>query len=182
MIKDAAIPGDFLKSAFDTRCPLNSLVDEKSPAQLHAFREDNPDVRRWCQIVDFFFHDDKTLHSGALFQSRKIRGRKSRLSTYVEQDFDIKNISVEVLERPTKLSVLISWRDAARCNYGYQLWRQIRSRKAGICALTGVPIFYGDVVYRPFSRTPCPQNAAAMILANSLDESISNAKCQTRLG
>jgi hypothetical protein len=87
-----------------------------------------------------------------------------------QRDFDIHNIKIAVLDRPTVSTVLISWKDSTRCNYGYQLWHVARSRKSGTCALSSKPIKVGDMVYRPYSGRSNPLNAEAMILAVLIDE------------
>jgi hypothetical protein len=78
---------------------------------------------------------------------------------------------VNVLERPSSTTATISWRDATRCSYGDQTWRTSRSRKSGICAMSGRAIVPGDVVYRP-SRRSAPCNAHAMILASVLEDKL----------
>src|ERR1700761_6161233 len=56
---------------------------------------------------------------------------------------------VEILERISVSSALVSWRDPTRCSYGFQMWHRTLSRRSGICALSGCEIRRGDSVYQP---------------------------------
>ena len=78
---------------------------------------------------------------------------------------------VQVLDRPSKTTAIISWLDPTVCCYGDQFWRSCKSRQAGMCALTGFDIRRGDRIYRPRNIRPCPMNANAMILAKHLEAS-----------
>ena len=82
---------------------------------------------------------------------------------------DDSRVAVKLIERPSTTTVTIEWRDATRCCYGDQVWRAMRARKAGVCAMSGDAIRPGDQVYAPNPR-PVPSNAGAMILASVLDQ------------
>ena len=73
--------------------------------------------------------------------------------------------AIRVLERKGQTSATVAWSDATSCCYGEQLWRRCIAKKAGICALSGLAIATGDVVFRPRLVKPAPRNIEAMILA-----------------
>jgi hypothetical protein len=79
------------------------------------------------------------------------------------------NVHIEVIEHSTPACAVISWRDSTSCCYGYQVWRQATSRRAGVCALSGAEIRRGDEIFQPYVRYVLPANAAAMILAANID-------------
>jgi hypothetical protein len=78
-------------------------------------------------------------------------------------------VAVKLIERPSTTTVTIEWRDSTRCCYGDQVWRAMRARTTGVCAMSGGAIRRGDHVYAPNPR-PLPSNAGAMILASVLDQ------------
>lgn len=79
------------------------------------------------------------------------------------------NATIEILDRPSAVSVILSWRDPTHCNYGYQTWQKRVARQVGVCALSGLPIQHGDAIYRPGPGGRRPSNASAMILAVYID-------------
>ncbi|WP_250515953.1 DUF3331 domain-containing protein [Caballeronia sp. INDeC2] len=80
-----------------------------------------------------------------------------------------RRVTVKLIERPSTTTATIEWRDSTRCCYGDQVWRAMRARTAGVCAMSGREIRPGDYVYGPNPR-PVPGNAGAMILASVLDQ------------
>jgi hypothetical protein len=76
---------------------------------------------------------------------------------------------VSVIDRPSSNTVTIAWRDATRGSYGDQLWRRIRARSHGVCAISGAFIVRGETVFSPWPSRPRSVNAGAMILASLLD-------------
>ncbi|MFM0323299.1 DUF3331 domain-containing protein [Caballeronia glebae] len=82
---------------------------------------------------------------------------------------DDRRVAVKLIERPSTTTATIEWRDSTRCCYGDQVWRAMRARSAGVCAMSGCAINPGDHVYAPNPR-PVPRNAGAMILASVLDQ------------
>jgi hypothetical protein len=80
-----------------------------------------------------------------------------------------RRVAVKLIERPSSTTATIEWRDSTRCCYGDQVWRAMRARTAGVCAMSGCPILPGDHVYGPNPR-PVPSNAGAMILASVLEQ------------
>lgn len=117
---------------------------------------------KWTQIV------------GALLRAETIddRARTSRRNTRRGADrraaFDGRgHASVTVIERPTSTSATIAWRDSTNCRYGAQLWRLVRARKPGVCALSGVPIRPGEEIFKPCGRLVAA-NADAMIHSAAL--------------
>jgi hypothetical protein len=78
---------------------------------------------------------------------------------------------VTILERRSRTTITVSWRDATAGHYGDQLWTTGIAHKRAVCALTGAHIDRGDAVYRPrHSRTHPPANFDRMILASALPE------------
>jgi len=73
--------------------------------------------------------------------------------------------TVRVLDQPTAQTLTVSWCDARTGHYGYQTWRAIVARRAGICVLTGRAITEGETVYCPRANGTPPGNAGAMIVA-----------------
>jgi hypothetical protein len=80
-----------------------------------------------------------------------------------------RNATIEILDRPTPRSAVLSWRDPTGSSYGYQLWQKRIARQTGSCALTGIPIHRGDIVFRPRGARIRPANASAMILATYIE-------------
>ncbi|GAB2894872.1 hypothetical protein GCM10027093_32820 [Paraburkholderia jirisanensis] len=77
--------------------------------------------------------------------------------------------TVNIIDRPSSNTVTIAWRDATRGSYGDQLWRRIRARSHGVCAISGAFILRGESVFSPWPARPPSANAGAMILASLLD-------------
>jgi Domain of unknown function (DUF3331) len=77
---------------------------------------------------------------------------------------------VRVIDRPSSVTAIVYWSDAATCHYGYQGWRVATAEKDGYCALSGEPVHRGDLVYRPAQRDPKPRNVDAMILAAAMPD------------
>jgi hypothetical protein len=75
--------------------------------------------------------------------------------------------NITVVERPTRTSATIEWRDSTNCYYGAQLWRLVRARRSGVCALSGEPISRGDEIFKPCGRTDAA-NADAMIRTSAM--------------
>lgn len=102
------------------------------------------------------------LHDGVRFEAPSLRRRP------FVQGVD-RRVAVKLIERPSTTTATIEWRDSTRCCYGDQVWRAMRARTAGVCAMSGCEIRPGDRVYGPNPR-PVPGNAGAMILASVLDQ------------
>jgi hypothetical protein len=75
---------------------------------------------------------------------------------------------ITVLERPTETTATICWRDPTRCRYGEQNWQQGVAARRGYCAVSGLSIKRGDVIFRPARSRPAPCNVDEMILASAL--------------
>jgi hypothetical protein len=122
--------------------------------------------RRWTHITRALGGDPGATRT----RSTSVRARGRAASPEQEQRIaGSQNASVRVLEHSTPLRAFISWRDSTSCCYGYQLWRQTTSRRAGVCALSGAVIHRGDEIFQPFTRDVRPGNATAMILAVYID-------------
>jgi hypothetical protein len=76
-----------------------------------------------------------------------------------------RNATIEILDRPSPTSAVLSWRDPTGSSYGYQSWQKRIAKRTGSCALTGFPIRRGDLVFLPRRASVRPANASAMILA-----------------
>jgi hypothetical protein len=149
-----------------------SLADDSLELAVQTEPTPTPPERlksqQWSQITNALAHKRPSVHCVGAANSDGRMKTPSRRSC--QTDFDIENIHVSVLDRPTSSTVLISWKDSTRCNYGYQLWHLAKTRKSGVCALSGNRIKVGEIVYRPYSGRLCPLNAGAMILAISINE------------
>ena len=86
----------------------------------------------------------------------------------MRDDKHLHHATVEVLERASHSTVMISWHDPTRCSYSFQLWRRFDATKPGICALSGIIINVGDGIYKPFAKQR-PLNASAMMLATEVE-------------
>jgi hypothetical protein len=94
-------------------------------------------------------------------------------ATTASDDMDLRHAKVNVLERASPSTVIISWHDPTRCSYRFQLWRRLGSTRSGLCALSGMVINAGDIIYRPITK-PLPLNASAMILASEVESRLSH--------
>ncbi|MGF6972938.1 hypothetical protein QFZ94_001365 [Paraburkholderia sp. JPY465] len=73
-------------------------------------------------------------------------------------------VTVRLLERSTATRVTLAWSDPLRCAYHDQEWHLTRARHSGVCAISGMKIRRGEIVYRPRATRPrMPVNANAMI-------------------
>jgi hypothetical protein len=86
--------------------------------------------------------------------------RTSRAQVTIE----LKGVQVRLIDRPSRSTATIEWRDATHCCYGDQVWRTSRARVAGVCAMSKRPIRPGDAIYKPRACRPMPVNGEAMIL------------------
>ncbi|WP_248558369.1 DUF3331 domain-containing protein [Paraburkholderia terrae] len=80
----------------------------------------------------------------------------------------LRHATINILERASQRTVVVSWHDPTRCSYSFQLWRRFDATRTGICALSGLVVNRGDSVYKPFSK-PRPINASAMMLATEVE-------------
>jgi hypothetical protein len=77
--------------------------------------------------------------------------------------------TIRSIEWQTDTTVLVSWSDATRGSYLDQTWRAGYARVRGVCAVSGMSVKRGDVVFRPYYRGAAPpSNALDMILASVL--------------
>jgi len=125
----------------------------------------------WSQIIGrLSAHWHET--ASAAYQ---VSGRRKRRSRAVVADTALRLPAIRSIEWQTDTTVLVSWSDATRGSYLDQTWRAGYARVRGICALSGMSVKRGDVVFRPFHRgTAPPSNALDMILASVL------ARCSER--
>ncbi|WP_233888376.1 DUF3331 domain-containing protein [Paraburkholderia flagellata] len=75
---------------------------------------------------------------------------------------------ITLLEHLSPRTIALRWCSAS-CHYGYQIWVCAKARRAGVCAVSGKAIRRGDIIYRPYTRTPVlPVNVNAMIHLSAL--------------
>jgi hypothetical protein len=80
---------------------------------------------------------------------------------------------VTVLERLSRVSVSVRWRDVSTCHYGAQTWMLGIAHRAGVCALSAEIIECDDLIYRPRScRDDLPLNHDRMLLASVVDREL----------
>lgn len=60
--------------------------------------------------------------------------------------------TITILERITENRVLLSWREAGRCNYTEQLWALRKVPKTVTCAMTGTTIVRGEKAFLPLGE------------------------------
>ncbi len=61
-------------------------------------------------------------------------------------------ITIKFLEKLSEKSLLLSWREPARCNYTEQLWVLYKAPAETTCAVTGERIRRGERVYAPVGQ------------------------------
>ncbi|WP_027209928.1 DUF3331 domain-containing protein [Burkholderia sp. WSM2232] len=79
-------------------------------------------------------------------------------------------VQIQVIDRPSRTTATVIWRDSTHCSYGDQTWHASRARTAGVCAMSGRAIQRGDAIYKPRPCRPAPLNAGAMILGSVMNE------------
>lgn len=82
------------------------------------------------------------------------------------------DLQIQVIDRPTRTTATVIWRDSTHCSYGDQTWHASRARAAGVCAMSGRAIQRGDAIYKPRPCRPAPLNAGAMILCSVMNEAV----------
>jgi hypothetical protein len=119
----------------------------------------------WSQIIGRLSgHWHET--ASAVYQTS---GRPNRRSRTVVAHAVFSVPTIRSIEWQTDTTVLVSWSDATRGSYLDQTWRAGYARVRGVCALSGMSVKRGDVVFRPFHRGgAAPSNALDMILASVL--------------
>ncbi|MPW22651.1 DUF3331 domain-containing protein [Paraburkholderia sp. CNPSo 3157] len=93
--------------------------------------------------------------------------------TSISDDMHLRHAAVNILERASQSTVIVSWHDPTRCSYSFQLWRRFDATRPGICALSGMIINAGDSIYKPISK-PRPINASAMMLATEVESRLAH--------
>ncbi|MGF6382581.1 hypothetical protein QF000_004327 [Paraburkholderia atlantica] len=116
----------------------------------------------WARIVGSLARVERTGDEQQMSLSTKLR-HADRSATRAGGG----HATIIVVERPTMTSATIEWRDSTNCYYGAQLWRLVRARKSGVCALSGEPISRGDEIFKPCGRTDAV-NADAMIRTSAM--------------
>ena len=76
---------------------------------------------------------------------------------------------IQLVDRPTRTTAILSWSDPTSCHYAYQGWCVSRAESVGVCVLSALPIAKGDEVYKPRASGSRPRNANAMILRRVLE-------------
>jgi hypothetical protein len=80
------------------------------------------------------------------------------------------NVHVSFVERFGAKTVSLTWHDSTEACYGEQPWMLKVARSAGRCALTGMAVNRGDMIYSPASRAAIrPLNRMRMILSSALE-------------
>ncbi|AUT76017.1 DUF3331 domain-containing protein [Paraburkholderia hospita] len=93
---------------------------------------------------------------------------RTQTETPLSDDMHLRHATVNILERASQCTVIVSWHDPTLCSYNFQLWRRSDATRPGICSLSGIIINTGDSIYKPVSK-PRPINASAMILATEVE-------------
>jgi hypothetical protein len=149
----------------DTRAPAR-IPSHEAPSHGAPCRAgaENDQAVRWRHIASLLGASNAQWEKVA---ERTLR--QARLADFLSSSERCNaNAKIEVLDRPTAVSAVLSWRDSTGGSYGYQVWQKGTARRAGICAMSGTPIRRGDAIYRPGAASTRPSNASAMILASVL--------------
>ena len=78
-------------------------------------------------------------------------------------------LSIDIVERTSATSLLLTWCDPTSGRYAEQRWILGVARRSTQCALSGSRVRRGDAVFRPILRgKTVPGNADAAILAAAL--------------
>jgi hypothetical protein len=91
------------------------------------------------------------------------RGADSR-----RRDSMRKSVCIEILERLSPTSIVISWADATSGRYGEQTWTLRAARRKGVCSLSGEPFPPGALIYRPNVRQSSATNTNQSISAAAI--------------
>lgn len=132
----------------------------------------------WTTIVSNLLegHGCKTLGrrlgtSGArpYYTGKKVRQRVSVREERGQNSLK-KNVHISFVERFGAKTVSLTWRDSTEACYAEQPWMLKIARSPGRCALTGLVVNRGDMVYSPASRAANrPLNCTQMILLTALE-------------
>jgi hypothetical protein len=79
-----------------------------------------------------------------------------------------KSVCIEILERLSPTSIVISWADATSGRYGEQTWTLRAARRKGVCSLSGEPFPPGALIYRPNVRQSSATNTNQSISAAAI--------------
>jgi len=77
---------------------------------------------------------------------------------------------VRVLSRPAANTLMVMWRETARCCYQEQRWIRARAEGPGQCALSFASFKAGAWVFRPTGSSR-PLNGECRVAEASLDDS-----------
>lgn len=83
-------------------------------------------------------------------------------------------VNLHIVEKYSKSTIAVCWRDATSGCYAEQLWRAVIARTGSTCALSGLQIRRGDAVFQPWGRGYKPANSDSMILATAVEETVRN--------
>jgi hypothetical protein len=121
------------------------------------------DDQRWLQML-------ASLASRSLLLAVKDAEsqRASTVSHCKPMDSVRNSICVEILERLSPTSIVISWADATSGRYGEQTWTLRSARRKGVCPLSGEPFPPGAPVYRPNVRQGSATNTNQSISAAAI--------------
>ena len=104
---------------------------------------------------------------------RKVAGKSIEAQRAAEEPSremsSTRSLIVRVLEKPTMTTAVVEWIDSTSCRYGNQMWSIRMARAGGVCALSGIAIRIGDVVFQPRLYGPPPCNADEMILSTAIE-------------
>lgn len=154
------------------RSPYDSTTADAQLSIAESLRDSFPDARRVTPSRDE--HASRWRHMiGTLRATKDMSGtvkspvRRGECSS-LRQALDCAqglNVRIEIVERPSPVSAVLSWSDPTRCHYGHQPWQKTVAKRPGICAWSGGPVRCGDAIFRPATRGSKPSNGSAMILA-----------------
>ena len=121
------------------------------------------DYRRWQQMLAWL-----APMSSLLAARHAEAGRAARVPDGKHRDSVRNSVCVEILERLSPTSIVISWADATSGRYGEQTWTLRVARRKGVCSLSGEPYLPGAPIYRPHVRQSSATNTDQTISAAAI--------------
>ena len=165
-----------MECAMNKRTSIMPSVEARSSSGVHGYNieSNDPDgtpltdsepALRWrhiTMVLNMLREESDTISSPYHINRNECREINHR-------GYSGRNATIEILDRPSRSTIVLSWRDPTGCRYGYQTWYKTVARRSGICAMSGASIRRGDMIFRPRLKGQRPANASAMVLAKHID-------------
>lgn len=76
---------------------------------------------------------------------------------------------VACIDRESDITVTMRWIDSTGCSYQAQIWRRGIARTHAHCAVSGLPIVPGDIVFKPDAGMRQAKNRREMVHAHAVN-------------